>query len=303
MLKQILALNVLLWQFFVLYCHADTFEYRAGSRDIIGEVKYVTGQPGTTLAEIGRQYDIGHVEMIEANPDINPKYELEYAREVVIPSEFIIPPGAREGIVINLAELRLYYFHPDNKQVTTEPIGIGRDGWNTPLGTTKIVEKKKDPTWTPTANIRADAQANGIFIPKVVEAGDDNPMGRFALRLGWTEYLIHGTNKVEGIGRRSSAGCIRMYPEDIELLFSLVKIGTKVRVINTPVKFGWADGALFVEAHSPLHEDEMLYPDWSEIVDVLNSKYGKTALISWSTTQNALNYNFGYPIPIGEEST
>lgn len=284
------------------YCSvcADTFEYTSASQDMIGKPQYIMSDPDDTLAELGRKYDIGHVEMIEANPNVHPAEPIGERREIVIPSEFILPPGPRTGIVINLAELRLYYYHPNEPFVTTEPIGIGRDGWNTPLGITKIVEKRKDPTWIPTANILRDAEEQGIEIPKVIGPGEDNPLGRYALRLGWSEYSIHGTNRPEGVGRRSSAGCIRMFPEDIEHLFNLVEVGTKVRIINEPIKFGWSGRSLFIEAHAPLREDIHIASDWMEIVEYLNSEYGDKILVSWSTAQEALNYHIGLPIPIGQ---
>jgi L,D-transpeptidase ErfK/SrfK len=269
-----LSINIVLYTV-VISSNASVFEFHPYSSDIIGKVERIIGKPGDTLASIGVEYDIGHVEMIEANPEIDPEYPLDSPREIIIPNEYILPPGVRTGIVINVAELRLYYYHNDAPLVTSLPIGIGRKDWGTPIGETKIIEKIKFPKWHPTENIRNDAKEKGIFLPKVVDVGPDNPLGKYAMRLAWTEYLIHGTNRIEGVGRRSSAGCIRMFPEDIEHLFSLVKINTPVRIINEPVKIGWADGAVFIEAHAPLREDLHKSLDWSSIVEHLYNKYGE----------------------------
>ncbi len=298
--KAKLVLNIML-SVMSVSCIAGTFELRPNKSDIIGNVEHIMAKPGDTLFSIGRKYDIGHVEMIEANPDIDPKDPLEHRCEIVIPNEFVLPPGPRKGIVINLAELRLYYYHKNEPLVTSEPIGIGRQGWGTPVGDTTIIEKTKDPKWFPTENIINDSKKEGIFLPKVVEAGKDNPLGKYSLRLGWTEYLIHGTNHPEGVGRRSSAGCIRMFPEDIEYLFGLVKIGTSVRIINEPVKIGWSDGGIFIEAHAPLREDLESLPDWITAVDKVTNSFGENVLINWSIMQNALNYHLGVPVLIGKE--
>ena len=181
----------------------ETTSYRAAYED--------------TLLEVARRFKLGYVEMVAANPGTDPWLPGE-GTEVVLPTVHLLPDAAREGIVINLADMRLYYFPEPNGPPRSYPIGIGRDGLTTPLGTTEVVRKRKDPTWHPTARMREEDPE----LAEVVPPGPDNPLGSRAMYLGWPTYLIHGTNKPWGIGRRSSSGCIRMYPEDAEELFDLV---------------------------------------------------------------------------------
>jgi L,D-transpeptidase ErfK/SrfK len=187
-------------------------------------------------------------------------------REIVIPSQFVLPNAPREGIVINAAAMRLFYYPKPKKGekqfVHTYPIGIGKVGWKTPEGATKIVRRKKDPEWRPTASIiREHLKERGEKLEAVVKAGPENPLGRHAFYLGWPTYMIHGTNKPAGVGLRSSHGCIRLYPEDIAVLFESAPIGTQVRVVNQPFLFGWHDGALHIQAFDVLEDDPR---DWKK---------------------------------------
>ena len=219
--------------------------------DMIGEIQTTRVMLGESLADIGRRFDIGIFEMIEANPQLSPKRPRRGA-SVTIPSQFILPAGLRQDMVINLAEMRIYFFHKDRTQVSTYPIGIGRKDWETPLGTGKIIQKVKNPSWTPPQSIRAWYDENKLFLPDVVPPGPTNPLGDHAMRLSIPGYLIHGTNRPSGIGLRTSSGCIRMYPEDVAELFDLVPIGAKVRIINKPYKVGRHKGQTYIEAHKPL---------------------------------------------------
>lgn len=277
---------------------AEFFVYYGEYQDIIGKSFDVIAQPGNTLMQLGRKYDIGHVEMIEANPDLHPIEEFAYETRVIIPRQFILPDAKRTGIVINIAEMRLYFYHTNGEGVSSYPIGIGRIGWATPLGSTKIVAKKEQPIWFPTKNIQQDAKKQGIELANAIYPGEDNPLGDYCLRLAWTEYLIHGTNRPEGVGRRSSAGCIRMYPEDIADLFKLVKIGTQVTIVNQPVKFGWYNQRYYLEVHEPLAEDIAQYPDWVDIVEKCHTHINKLSSIDWQTAQEALSYHTGIPVAI-----
>lgn len=222
--------------------------------DVVGKVQYTRPQLGETLSDVGLRYDIGYYEMLRANPQVDPTRALPPQTRLLIPSQFILPAVPREGLVINLAEYRLYYFPPNDNIVITMPVGIGREGWTTPTGLTKVTVKERDPVWRPTANVRAEAAKNGTPIPNAFPPGEGNPLGRHILRLGWPTYLIHGTNRRDGIGSRVSAGCIRMRPEDIERLFELVAVGTPVRVLNEPIKLGYHKGALYLQAHPALIE-------------------------------------------------
>jgi len=219
--------------------------------NIVGQVQYVAARAGEDLISIGQQFDIGAYEMVQANPGI-PPFALKPGAKVLIPAKFILPQVKREGIVINLAEMRLYFYHPDGKFVSTYPAGIGKMGWNTPVGMTKITAKAKHPTWYPTRSIRKSYESVGRHLPASVPPGANNPLGDYALGLAWTSMLIHGTNNPNGVGVRSSNGCIRMLPADIEHLFYQVSVGTKVKIINMPYKTARHKGDMYIEVHEPL---------------------------------------------------
>ncbi len=164
-------------------------------------------------------------------------------KKLLIPKKHILPFGKREGIIINIGDLRLYYFN--GEIIKTYPIGIGRSGWETPLGKSTIIDKKKNPIWIPPESVREEDPE----LPKVVAAGPDNPLGTRAIYLSMPSYLLHGTNKPYGVGMKVSHGCIRLYPEHIEELYDLVKIKTKVNIIDQPIKAGWLNNELFIEVH------------------------------------------------------
>ncbi|WP_265497962.1 L,D-transpeptidase family protein [Providencia rustigianii] len=226
---------------------------------LIGEnATYVVPNDGRPLEAIASEHEIGLLAMLEANPGTDP-YLPEAGKELIIPSQMLLPSTPRTGVVINLAELRLYYFPANSKKVIVYPIGIGQLGRDTPEMVTSISQLIKDPTWTPTTNIRKHYAKQGITLPAVVPAGPENPMGLYALRLsyGKGEYLIHGTNADFGIGMRVSSGCIRLRPHDIEALFKSVPKGTRVQVIDQPVKYSKeADGSYYIEVHQPLSRKE-----------------------------------------------
>ncbi|TKI05638.1 L,D-transpeptidase family protein [Martelella alba] len=223
---------------------------------LIGEnVTTTVDSAGGSLESIAARYQIGLLAMLEANPGTDP-WLPKAGRELTIPTQMLLPDAPRKGIVINLAELRLYYYPPGEESVIVYPIGIGQLGRNTPVMVTQIIQKITHPTWTPTPNIRRHyREEQGIILPAVVPAGPDNPMGLFALRLaaGNGAYLIHGTNANFGIGMRVSSGCIRLRPDDIQTLFEHVPAGTRVQVVNEPVKVAQEpDGKRYIEVHQPL---------------------------------------------------
>ena len=222
--------------------------------DIIGEIEVIRSVYEDTFIGLARRYDVGYDELRQANPDVDPWLPGE-GTEIVIPTRYVLPDAPRRGIVLNVPEYRLYYFPDDETRVITHPIGIGRQGWNTPYGRTTVVSKSARPTWYPPESIRAEHAARGDPLPSVVPPGPDNPLGDFALRLGFPSYLIHGTNDPRGVGMRVSHGCIRMFPEDIEALFQMVGSGVPVTIVNQPYKLGWGESGLFLEAHPPLIEE------------------------------------------------
>lgn len=236
--------------------YATTFELHNEANTVVGNNIVLYSHYEDTLLDIARQFDLGYNDIVEANPDVDPWLPGENTR-IIVPTRFILP-ATTQGIVINIAELRLYYFPKtatgDIQRVITHPIGIGREGWATPLGKTRITEKRKDPTWTPPESIRQEHLANGDPLPRVVAAGPDNPLGEYAMRLSMPSYLLHGTNKPFGVGLRVSHGCIRLYPEDIEALFGMTPSNTPVEIIYQPEKAGIRNQVLYVESHEP-HED------------------------------------------------
>lgn len=228
--------------------------------DVIGQVRAIYATKDDTLVDIARQHGLGYDEIVHANPGVD-RWALGEGTPIVLPTRFILPDTPREGLVLNIAEMRLYYYPKANpgeeRVVVTYPVSIGRMDWKTPLGLTKVVAKDIDPPWRPPASIKAEHAAEGDILPDVVPGGPDNPLGRFAMRLGVPGYLIHGTNKPYGIGMRVTHGCVRMYPEDIERLFGIVPVGTPVRLLDQPVKVGRLNGVLFLESHEPLEEDNI----------------------------------------------
>ncbi|MBV8910234.1 MAG: L,D-transpeptidase family protein, partial [Gammaproteobacteria bacterium] len=224
----------------------------------------VTAGKEDTLTDIARRFNVGYEEILRANPKVDPWLPGE-GREIVVPSEFILPDAPRTGIVINIAAMRIFYFPPakpgEAQVVFTHPIGIGKVGWRTPEGVTRIVRRQKDPTWRVPVSVRKEHHENGEELEPVIGPGPDNPLGKYAFYLQWPSFLIHGTNKPAGVGLRSSHGCIRLYPEDIEQFFSLVPIGTQVRVVNQPFVFGWRDGQLYLQPFDVLEDDTR---DWKK---------------------------------------
>ena len=233
------------------------FDVEPGS-DIVGYVQKTTVGKDDTLPDIARRFDVGYEEILTANPGVDP-WLPGVGREVVVPTQFILPAAPHEGVVVNVAAMRIFYYPPHKKgqpeTVYTHPIGIGKVGWKTPEGTTKIVSRQKDPVWVVPKSVREEHQENGEQLPAKVPAGPDNPLGAYEFRLGWPSYLIHGTNKPYGVGMRSSHGCMRLYPEDIAVFFDLIPIGTKVTVVNQPYLFGWRDGTLYMQAYAVMEDD------------------------------------------------
>ncbi|GHA40642.1 peptidase [Photobacterium aphoticum] len=240
---------------------AQAVEYNRPASDskLVGVMEYYQVMEGDSLLDIANRYDVGLLLLMASNPGVDPFLPTPGSL-LTIPMQLILPDVKREGIVINLAELRLYYFPKNSDKMYVFPIGIGRVGRETPRMTTQISQMIKNPTWTPTANIRREyREKHNIELPAVVPAGPENPLGDYAMRLskGGGQYLIHGTNKDFGIGMRVSSGCIRMNPWDVEWLFSQVNRGTVVRIINQPLKETMEpDGSVYVEVHEPLSRDE-----------------------------------------------
>lgn len=288
----------------VFFCHsatAEIFRLPNNGDNVIGTVKHVHPRGGDEIHQVARRHNVGVDEILEANAGLSESLGFRGHSRVLIPSQFILPPGPREGIVINVAELRLYYYIPGTDKVMTEPVGIGRVGWQTPTGETKVISKVRDPSWRPTPKVRASAAEKGYVLPDVWPPGPDNPLGKHMMRLGWTTYLIHGTNHPEGVGKRSSAGCLRMYPEGIAALFAKVSIGTPVRIIDEPIKIGRKDGQVFVEVHHPLVERGKLVTSDTQalVAKVMRLTKSQPMYIKWRHVHAAIKQHLGVPIAVG----
>ena len=280
----------------------------APDQDVVGVVQVVTVGKDDTLTDIARRFNVGYEEILRANPKVDPWLPGE-GREVVIPSQFILPDAPRTGIVINIPAMRIFYYppvkHGEHPVVITHPIGIGKVGWRTPEGVTKIVRAQRDPTWRVPVSVRKEHHDNGEDLEPVIGPGPDNPLGKYAFYLQWPSYLIHGTNTPAGVGLRSSHGCIRLYPEDIEQFFATVPVGTQVRVVNQPFLFGWRDGQLYMQPYDVLEDDSR---DWQNAQKKLLSKSLAARLqqevkahhqqVDWNLVSGLAHSPRGVPVPV-----
>jgi L,D-transpeptidase ErfK/SrfK len=284
------------------------FEIDAASGDVVGYVQKTVIGKEDTLPDIARRFDVGYEEILLANPGVDP-WLPGVGREVVVPTQFVLPAAPHEGVVVNVAAMRIFYYPPHKKGepqiVYTHPIGIGKVGWKTPEGTTKIVSRQKDPVWVVPKSVRDEHLEDGEKLPGIVPAGPDNPLGQYAFRLGWPSYLIHGTNKPYGVGMRSSHGCMRLYPEDIAVFFDLIPIGTKVTIVNQPYLFGWRDGTLYLQAYAVMEDDSR---DWNKnrkrlLANLLSPKLRQSveahdAEIDWQRVGDLAHSPRAVPVPV-----
>jgi len=286
---------------------SDRFLLPPEGTDVVGEIQVATANADDTLLDIARRYDLGYDEIIAANPGVDLWLPGSGTR-VVLPTQFVLPDAPREGLVLNLASMRLFYFPKPAAGmpavVITHPIGIGREGWETPKGRSRITQKIEKPTWTVPASVRREHANNGDPLPPIVPPGPDNPLGDFAFRLSLPSYLIHGTNKPYGVGMRVSHGCVRLYPEDIARLFPEVPVGTEVHIVNQPYVAGWRDGLLYLEAHQPLAEDATR---WKGNLKPMEKAVGAKAAnspgtVNWDKARKTALEVRGIPIPISSGS-
>ncbi len=289
------------WGFYLLsvgYSEASgAFSYSSDDT-VIGFKQIHTIKDDDTLLDLARQYDIGYNSIIAANPGIDPWIPKKDTK-ILIPTMWVLPDASHDGVVINLAEMRLYYFFKvpqtqSNFMVRTFPIGVGTEGFVTPYGSYHVADKEKNPTWHVPESIRKEKP----FLPLSVPPGHDNPLGKFILHLSLPGYGIHGTNKPLGVGRRVSHGCIRLYPEDIARLFPMVPVGTKVTVTYEPVKIGVRDGDIYIEVHDDyLKQAGNLY---NYAVKKL-IKLGLLKDVDLDSLRKAIKDKSGVPTPISKK--
>jgi L,D-transpeptidase ErfK/SrfK len=268
---------------------------------IIGDMQTYVTLYEDSLVDLARKYGLGYTEIVSANPGVDP-WVPGADKRIILPTAHILPSGPREGVVINLSDQRLYFFHEDGNTVDSAALGIGNAGWDTPKGTTKVVRKKKDPFWyVPKSVLKEDPE-----LPSIVRPGPDNPLGTRAVYLGWPAYLFHGTNKPFGVGRRVSHGCVRLYPEDIERLYPSIMIGMSVRVMDQAMKVARADDQVWLEVHPNQQQaDEVertgrLTPSKPpEFEYVLMKAAGKDVRrIDWEKAKKTAIERRGFPVAI-----
>jgi len=290
------------WALFVVVpAQAGSYLLPATGNNLVGKIQYIEARAQDTLLDIARKYDLGFNEITAANPGIDPWLPEQGAR-IVLPTRFILPQGPGKGIVVNIAEMRLYYFpEPKNgeaKKVITHPIGIGRQGWATPVGDYHIVMKIEKPSWTMPISVYQESLANGIKSRRLIPPGPDNPLGDFAMQLNADSLLIHGTNMPFSIGMRVSRGCLRLYPEDISSLVTKVPKGTPVRIVEQPYKFGYENNVLFMEAHEPVVTNKNGINLTPVISGVVRSGAGKLSSEEWEHIVSMAGQHTGVPVPI-----
>ena len=279
----------------------DSHEFQlADDQNMIGLIAAVKTRKDDTLSDIARHYGLGYNDISIANPSV-PPWTPPVNSRVILPLQFILPNEPHKGIILNLANMRLFYY-PKNQPDTvfTYPVGIGRQGWNTPMGLTSIVDKKANPIWVVPDSIHKEHEDKGDMLPGVVPAGPNNPLGLYAMRLGFPSYLIHGTNKPYGIGMQISHGCVQLYPEDIEVLFKNASVGMPVRIIHEPYLTAWDHDMLYLEANEPLQKWEQnkaqLKKKLLKQLQQISAK--RKVSIDWTRVDEILERADGIPTPI-----
>jgi len=285
---------------------ATQYELVKDAPPVYGTDQYVKAAYEDTLLDIARRNSVGYEEIRRANPNLD-LWIPGAGADVLVPGRRILPPGPREGIVVNLPEHRLYYYprvkRGEKPIVITFPVSVGKMDWRTPLGQTQIVNKQTLPSWYPPPSVIQEHAERGDPLPKVVPPGPDNPLGDYAMRLAIHPgaYLIHGTNNPQAVGMAVTHGCIRLYPEDIEALFKMVPVGTKVWLVNEPVKVAYVDGELLLEAHPQIDaEGQPMEPDLELLSHKLDQALGSsTAAIDWDLARETLQSALGMPTLVG----
>jgi L,D-transpeptidase ErfK/SrfK len=286
----------------------------SGRDDLIGTLTTYRIQPGDTLLDVGRWFGLSAKEISDANGHMD--WWLPPAgREVILPTEHILPDSARAGIILNVPEMRLYYYFPSPaytrhrrgkvtatafhgaRVVYTFPVGLGRFDWKTPLGVWRVTAKVKDPTWVLPEDIYQEhLERDGEAEHVVPGGGPDNPLGHYKLDLSIPEYGLHGTNVPWGIGMTVSHGCVRLYPEDIERLYSKTPVGTAGEFVYQPIKFGWRGDALYAEVHDDLYGK---YPGLWKLATQEVQRHNLAGKVDLTRLEKAIELRAGIPTYVG----
>lgn len=283
-----------------------SFVLASAKERVVGVEQVVTALPEDTLLDIARRHGLGYEEIRLANPELD-TWIPGAGEKVVLPTRFVLPNAPRRGIVINLAELRLYYYLPGSDsqppRVMTFPVSIGRSAWPTPQLITSVIAKDLDPAWRPPASIRAERAQRGETLPARVPPGPDNPLGRHSLRLERPSYLIHGTNKPYSIGMQVTHGCIRLYPEDIATLHQSVPLGTPVQIVNQQVKAAWHRGTLYVEVHQK-DEGQPAFDTTAVVREIVAATpSGQMQFVDWEQVNASGQLSRGAAVPVSFATT
>lgn len=278
---------------------ATVYDTPPENESIIGQKQYVSVGAFDNVVKIAERYDIGYNAIENANTQVGVTKRLSYGSQLVIPTQHLLPDQPRKGIVINLPEMRMYYY-VDNT-VLTYPIGIGKIGKTIPIKKATITRKAKNPSWIPPEDIREFNLTQGIVLPKVMGPGPDNPLGPFAIYMSLPTFLIHSTIFPESIGKRASFGCIRMYEADIKTFFPSIQGGIPVVIINSPTKVGWQDDRLFMETHQPLEEHSAANDNsLSGMVHLVSNASNKQpTLVDWQLVSYLAKERDGLPHEVG----
>ena len=271
----------------------------------VGAVDTYKTKASDNLLDLARQYDIGYVDFMAANPGVDP-WQPGNQQQIAIPARYILPDAPRVGIVINLASRLVFYYPPGGKTVEVYPAGIGVEADATPVGLTSVVRKEAGPTWVPPPSIRAERPDLPLSIPP----GPDDPLGDYALRLGWNNILIHGTNKPDSVGRNVSHGCFHIYPEDIERIFREIPVGTKVRTILQPVEAAWVAGRLYVQVYPSKEQADQIDYNHAMTPAVPAELMARVAAVAgdrvdavdWDAVGRAGEAATGIPTPVTESA-
>jgi L,D-transpeptidase ErfK/SrfK len=294
---------------------AASYPLPPAGNQLVGEVHYVETQADETLLDIARRFDIGYNEITSANPHVDP-WLPEVGTRVLVPTRFVLPQTPWRDIVVNLAEMRLYYFPPPRKgetpTVITHPIGIGREGGATPVGDFQIVMKIERPNWTMPEAVYNELLSQGIETPRLIPSGPDNPLGEYAMKLNADGLFIHGTNKPFSIGMRVTLGCLRLYPEDINEFVHRVPKGMAVHIVDQPYKVGTENGVVFIEAHAPIeHDDKEKSVNMTPVVagvvagmvaSVVENKMGRLSPAQWDYIVALAGRHTGVPTAISRRA-